>query len=88
LSRVFLVGRSVVLESAEERLKFLAQPSFNGHRVKVLEAPTSAPAGSDEIPGVVQLTSMEVGCHALRADHPFDAYLVLSEPFMRMERPG
>jgi hypothetical protein len=81
LPRAFLVGRSVVLESAEERLKFLSQPSFDGRRIVVLEAPTNAPSGPDEVAGTVQLAAMEPGSYALRADCPVDAYLVLSEAY-------
>jgi hypothetical protein len=80
LPRAFLVGRSVVIESSGERLKFLSEPSFDARRVVVLESSRETPlAGPEEVGGAVQLVSMESGSYALQVECPVAALLVLTE---------
>jgi hypothetical protein len=80
LPRAFLVGRSVRIESAEERLRYLAQPAFEPSRVVVLENGTSgAEEGEDAAPGSVRIEAMGPGQYDLRAESSRDAWLVLTE---------
>jgi hypothetical protein len=79
LPRAFLVGRSVVIPSAGERLKFLSDPSFDARRVVALES--GAPAETDASGGVVRLAEMKPGYYSLQTECPVDAILVLSETF-------
>jgi hypothetical protein len=80
LPRAFLVGRSVVIESSEERLRFLSQPGFDPRRLAVLESPLQAPlSGPEETGGTVHLASAEPGLYSLRVECPAEAVLVLSE---------
>lgn len=77
LPRAFLVGRSVVIPTAEERLKFLSAPSFDPRRVVVLES--GAPVDADVPQGSVRITSRKPNGYALESDCPAEAFLVLSE---------
>lgn len=80
LPRAFLVGRSVVIEPSDERLRFLSGPSFDPRRVVVLESSLQVPlAGPEVVGGVVQLSSMQPGAYSLQVDCPVEAVLVLSE---------
>jgi hypothetical protein len=79
LPRAFLVGRSTVIESAAERLKFLTGSSFDARRDVVLES--GAPSGPGDAGGAVQLAAMEPGYYSLKTECPADAVLVLSEAY-------
>jgi hypothetical protein len=80
LPRAFLVGRNVRIESAEERLRYLAQPTFEPSRVVVLENGTSGEEGdTDSAAGSVRIEAMGPGSYDVRIDSPRDAWLVLSE---------
>lgn len=80
LPRAFLVGRSVVIEGSEDRLKFLSSPSFDPRRVVVLESPSRTPlTGPEEVGGTVGLASMEPGAYSLEVECPVEALLVLTE---------
>jgi len=80
LPRAFLVGRSVVLPSSDERLGFLSGPSFDPRRTVVLESSSQAPLeGPEEVGGTVHLSSEELGAYSLQVDCPVEAVLVLSE---------
>jgi len=78
LPRAFLVGRSVVIDSPEERLQFMKGPSFDPRRTVVLESPAKAVDGGD-VAGTIQLASMEPGGYSLKTECSADAVLVLSE---------
>ncbi len=78
LPRAFLVPRSVVIASDEDRLKHLTSPSFDGRREVVLEAGREESFGEPG-EGSVALAAMEPGRYVLRTEHSSPAYLVLSE---------
>jgi len=78
LPRAFLVARSVVIDSSEERLSFLAGKSFDPHRVVVLESPATPSSGGAE-DGDVRIDSMEPGSYSLTARCTTETTLVLSE---------
>lgn len=77
LPRAFLVGRSVVLPSKEERLAYLAAPAFDPSRVVVLE--TGSAGGTEGAAGRVAIRSRGPGFYELEARAERDAWLVLSE---------
>jgi hypothetical protein len=80
LPRAFLVGQSVSLPAAEDRLRYLARPEFDASRVVVLEGEASGTDGSIEpVQGSVRIRSMEPGRYDLETESPRDAWLVLSE---------
>lgn len=81
LPRAFLIGRSVRIESAEERLRVLARPDFNAARVVVLENETAPEEGTDLPGGTVRMAAMEPGRYDLQVDAVADAWLVLSEAY-------
>jgi hypothetical protein len=82
LPRAFLVGRSVVPPSDEERLKFLSDPAFDGQKIVALEPPAEASAaGPENVGGTVRLAQMEAGRYSLRTECDVDAFLVLSEAY-------
>ena len=77
LPRAFLVGKSVVIPSAPERLRFLADPGFDASRVVALESGT--PAATEIAGGTVQMTEIKPGAYAFQTDCARDAILVLTE---------
>lgn len=80
LPRAFLVDRSVVIDSDEERLRFLAGGDFDASRVVVLESPAPPlPDAGGGGKGTVQLVSMDPGFYRLRTQSAVATTLVLAE---------
>jgi uncharacterized membrane protein YfhO len=80
LPRAWLVGRSLVYPSHEERLAFMTTPSFDPRRAVVLET-GAAEEGAEDVKGALGLEASEAGHYAFRVETPVDAYLVLTESF-------
>jgi len=78
LPRAFLVTRSVVIDSPEQRLRYLARPDFQPARELVLETGPEQ-AGSEAAPGTVTIEARAEGYYQLKADCAADAWLVLTE---------
>jgi hypothetical protein len=82
MPRAFLVGRSVVVDSPDQRLKLLMDPSFDVRRAAVLESPGEALlGGSEELRSAVKLAEMGPGRYVLEAECSAEAYLVLAESY-------
>jgi hypothetical protein len=77
LPRAFLVGKSVVISSSDERLRFLSDPTFDARAVVALES--GSPGGTDLPSGVVRITDRKPGFYSLQTECGGDAYLVLTE---------
>jgi len=77
LDRAFLVSRSIAIQSASERLRFLAGPEFDPARVVVVETGTGETL--PDAPGSVRIHSRSPGAYELEAESPGGAFLVLAE---------